>query len=54
MIAPPEVTSPKASNGAACAEPMIEIEFAGKVRARIPASIPAALAVSIIKALARR
>jgi len=33
---------------------VIEIEFAGKVRARIPASIPAALAVSIIKALARR
>src|SRR5438552_1884582 len=54
LIAPPEVPSPQAGHGAACAEPVIEVEFAGKVRVRIPASIPAALAASIIKALARR
>jgi hypothetical protein len=39
---------------ARCAEPVIEVEFAGKVRARIPASIPVALAAAVVKALARR
>jgi transposase len=36
------------------AEPAIEVEFAGKVRVRIPGSVPAALAVAAVKALARR
>jgi len=36
------------------AEPAIEVEFAGKVRVRIPGSVPAALAVAVVKALARR
>jgi transposase len=35
-------------------EPAIEVEFAGKVRVRIPGSVPAALAVAVVKALARR
>jgi len=33
---------------------VIEVEFAGKVRARIPALLPVLLSASIIKALARR
>ena len=54
MIAPPETASARTANEAVCAEPVVEIEFAGKTRVRIPASIPVALAASIIKALARR
>jgi len=34
--------------------PAIEIEFAGKARLRIPASIPAGLAVAVVKALSGR
>ena len=37
-----------------CGEPVIEVEFAGKARVRIPGSIPAELAAAVIKALARR
>jgi transposase len=54
LIAPPEVPSPTVRDGAACAEPVIEVEFAGKARVRIPASIPRELAAAIVKALARR
>lgn len=32
----------------------IEVEFAGKVRVRIPGSVPAALAAAVVKALSRR
>ena len=39
-------------DGAECAlVPAIEIEFAGKARVRIPASIPGGLAAAVIKAL---
>jgi transposase len=42
-------------NDAGCpAVPAIEIEFAGKARLRIPASIPAGLAVAVVKALSGR
>jgi transposase len=34
--------------------PVIEIEFAGHVRARIPVSVPPALAAAVVEALARR
>ena len=34
--------------------PAIEIEFAGKARLRIPASIPAGLAAAVVKALSGR
>lgn len=34
--------------------PAIEIEFAGSVRARIPASVSPALAAAVVEALARR
>ena len=34
--------------------PAIEIEFAGHVRARIPVSVPPALAAAVVAALARR
>jgi transposase len=34
--------------------PVIEIEFAGHVRARIPASVSPALAAAVVGALARR
>ena len=37
-----------------CGEPAIEVEFAGKMRLRIPGSIPADLASAVVKALARR
>ena len=36
------------------AAPAIEIEFAGKARMRIPASIPAGLAAAVVKALSGR
>jgi transposase len=54
LIAPPEAPSPNAAHNTTCVEPVIEIEFAGKTRVRIPASIPVPLATSIIKMLARR
>ena len=41
MAAPPPLTA-------------IEIEFAGHVRARIPVSVPPALAAAVVAALARR
>lgn len=53
LIAPPDPAAVGA-NDPACHEPAIEVEFAGKVRVRIPASMPADLAAAVIKALARR
>ena len=42
-------------DGAGCpGTPAIEIEFAGKARVRIPASIPAGLAAAVVKALSGR
>jgi transposase len=42
-------------DGAECpAPPAIEIEFAGKARVRIPASIPTGLAAAVVKALSGR
>src|SRR5437016_2087001 len=44
-----------AGDDAGCpAAPAIEIEFAGKARMRVPASIPAGLAVAVVKALSGR
>jgi transposase len=43
-----------AAGDLACGEPAIEVEFAGRVRVRIPASVPAELAAAVIKALSRR
>ena len=41
-----------AGDGAECpAAPAIELEFAGKARLRIPASIPAGLGAAVVKAL---
>jgi transposase len=37
-----------------CSEPVIEVEFAGKIVVRIPGSVPATLAAAVVKALARR
>src|SRR6185437_3837420 len=55
LIAPAESPAPTAANGStSCTEPVIEIEFAGKVRVRIPSSIPAELAAAVVKALSRR
>jgi transposase len=53
LIAPPETTA-AAADGTACGEPAIEVEFAGKVRVRIPGSMPAELAAAVVKALSRR
>ena len=52
LIAPSEAAATAA--GAACDEPAIEIEFAGRARVRIPARIPAELAAAVVKALSRR
>jgi transposase len=42
-------------DGAECpAAPAIELEFAGKARLRIPASIPVGLAAAVVKALSGR
>ena len=54
LIAPPEPASARALDGAAYAEPAIEVEFIGRTRVRIPASAPAALAAAVVKALSRR
>ena len=54
QIAPPEVPISTALEPGCVAEPAIEVEFAGKARVRIPVSAPAALAATVIGALARR
>jgi len=50
LIAPPE----RPAAPVAASEPAIELEFAGKVRVRIPGSVPADLAAAVVKALSRR
>ena len=50
LIAPPEPASARALDGAAYAEPAIEVEFIGRTRVRIPAE----LAAAVVKALSRR
>jgi transposase len=54
LIAAPETVGTTAEEPGSGIEPAIEVEFAGKVRVRIPASMPAELAAAVIKALARR
>jgi transposase len=54
LIAPPNAGSATAAGEVACGEPAIEVEFAGKVRVRIPNSVPAELAAAVVKALSRR
>jgi transposase len=54
LIAPPEITAGEAADVAGGGEPAIEVEFTGKVRVRIPASMPADLAAAVVKALSRR
>ncbi|HVB80634.1 MAG TPA: transposase [Candidatus Binataceae bacterium] len=53
LIAAPEAAESTA--GPRCrGEPVIELEFAGKIIVRIPSSIPAELAAAVVKALSRR
>jgi transposase len=54
LITPPEMAAGQAADGAAYGEPAIEVDLAGKVRVRIPASVPAELAAAVVRALARR
>jgi transposase len=54
LIAPPDAGSATAGGDAVRGEPAIEVEFAGKVRVRIPSSVPAELAAAVVKALSRR
>jgi len=55
LIAPAERAAATAEDRpASAADAMIEVEFAGRVRVRIPGSVPAALAAAVVKALARR
>ena len=54
LITPPEMAAAPAADGAAFGEPAIEIELAGKVRVRIPSSVPAELAAAVVGVLARR
>jgi transposase len=53
LIAPPDPPAVKAES-ATGGEPAIEVEFAGKVRVRIPGSVPADLAAAVVKAVSRR
>jgi transposase len=48
------VIAPVGDDTQCAAAPAIEIEFAGKARMRIPASIPAGLAAAVVKALSGR
>jgi transposase len=54
LITAPEAAGTTAEEPRSAGEPTIEVEFAGKVRVRIPGSVPAELAAAVIKALARR
>ena len=54
LIAPAELSSIPAPDDAACDEPAIEVEFAGKARVRIPGSVSVELAAAVINALSRR
>jgi transposase len=54
LMAPPEMPPAAVADSAVCGAPAIEVEFAGKVRMRIPGSIPAGLAAAVVKALSRR
>ena len=52
LIGPPETGVP-GPDGQACGEPSIEVEFAGRVRMRIPAAISPELASAVIRSLRR-
>src|SRR5690242_2909981 len=54
LIVAPEAAGTLAEEPVSAAEPAIEVDFAGKVRVRIPSSVPAALVAAVIKTLARR
>jgi transposase len=54
LIAAPETASVPGTDGQASDGPAIEVEFVGRARVRIPAAIPAELALAVVKALARR
>jgi hypothetical protein len=54
LLAPPEMSAVKEIEAATSGEPAIEVEFAGTARVRIPGSVPAELAASVVKALSRR
>ena len=54
LIAPSELGSAPVSDDALRAEPVIEVEFAGKTRVRIPNTVSSDLAAAVIKALSRR
>ena len=54
LIATPAVPTATAEDPSSAAEPAIEVEYAGKVRVRIPGSISAELAAAVVKALSRR
>lgn len=54
LIAPAANVAPDGVRSACCSEPAIEIKFAGKACARVPASIPAELAAAVVKALSGR
>ena len=50
----PVLIAPAGDDTGCPAAPAIEIEFAGKARMRIPASIPGGLAAAVVKALSGR
>jgi transposase len=54
LLAPPDAAVVMPAGGTACGEPVIEVEFTGKVRVRIPGSVPTDLAAAVVKALSRR
>ena len=54
LIGAPEVAAARAEQPSLAVEPAIEVDFAGKVRVRIPASVSAGLAAAVVKALSRR
>jgi transposase len=48
------LVAPSGEDASAAAVPVIELEFPGSIRVRIPASIPPALAAAVVEALGRR
>lgn len=53
LIAAPDTPTSNGADSGFC-EPVIEVDFAGKIVVRIPGSISAELAAAVVKALSRR
>ena len=54
LLAAPELPATIAEEPCSASNAVMEVEFGGRVRVRIPGSVPPELAAAVIKALSRR